>query len=489
MPRILLFLTLLSSLSCATQSLHTADWLEVTSPHFRVVSSLGPEATMELSGDLERMRYATEFLLGERMQPASMRTQVYAFDDRSLARPFDLRGQPSYFLSTLNGGIIVLRTGGGWREDSRWRLRHDYAHHLLRNHTGMTTSLWLDEGFAQFLSTLQVKDESADLGITRKDHLIRLRNRLRLSLAGVLQMQTMEGVSEQERQAFEAEAWALIHYLSFEVGDPAEAAKRRRNYFAALASGKPRTQAFKDAFGMDEDSFERKLFQYVRKPRFDSLQLNLSDSWKPTPADIRPLSQPDAIADLGWLSIDLGKPAQARQYFKMALTSEPGNARAQAGLAASARLEGNTTEARDEGLRGLQGSPNHPVLHLEVGRAYHELARSAATVQEQKQWAQLAQEHYLKSIEGNPDNPAPSALLGETYLLESQDTSKAKAPLDAAQKQLPSSLEILRLRAKLSAEKGAITEARYHARTIRARTHSTRQSAAAQEILDQTQAR
>ncbi|MFP8874781.1 MAG: hypothetical protein VCB42_09695, partial [Myxococcota bacterium] len=227
MPRILLSLALLGLLSCATKSLHQSDWLEVTSPHYIVFSSLGRQPTLQLAEDLERMRAAAEFLLGERMRPASLRTRVYAFDDRSLVRPFDLRGQSGYFLSTLEGGIIVLRSGGGWRRDAPWKLRHDYAHHLLRNHRGLTTSLWLDEGFAQFLSTVQINDQSADLGIARKDHLIRLRNRLRLSLARVLQMQTLEGVSPQEREAFEAEAWALVHYLSFEVGRPVDAAERR----------------------------------------------------------------------------------------------------------------------------------------------------------------------------------------------------------------------------------------------------------------------
>ena len=104
---------------------------------------------------------------------------------------------------------------------------------------------------------------------------------------------------------------------------------------------------------------------------------------------------------------------------------------------------------------------------------------------EQDRLAEQARKHYRKSIVGDPSNPAPKALLATTYLLGTQDASKAELAVAAAQQQLPASLEIRLIQARLAAAQGQAPDARYHARTIRARTHSTRQSAAAAEVLDQ----
>lgn len=482
-PRILVVVLCLALPSCAAKSLKESDWLQITTPHYEVVSALGRESTLQLAGDLERMRAAAEFLVGERLRPASLRTRVFAFDDRSLTRPFDLRGQPSYFLPTLEGGIIVLRTGGGWRLDTRWKLRHDYAHHLLRNHQGFRSSLWVDEGFAQFLSTLEIDDETATMGVARKDHLLKLRNRLRLSLPRLLQMHTVEGVSEEERAAFDAEAWALLHYLSFRVGPPIDGAKQRRRYFEMIAAGKPRPQAFAQAFGVEEDDVEKKLFGYVREKRFDTMEVKLPNTWKPTPSDIHELTKSEAMVQLGQLSLALSRADQAREYFKLALAADPEDPDAQAGLSAAARLQGMHEEAAQHGFQALEASGNPSAAHLEIARAYHEQALETDTGEEQVMLISKAQHHYRKSIDANPNNPAPKALLGATYLVGNQDPSMGAGHLVAAQRQLPSSLSILLLQAQLAAAQGRDPDARYHARTIRARSHSAKQSDAAGELL------
>ena len=45
-------------LGCETRTLLERDWVAVETPHFAIVSSLGPEETRQLTGDLERFHAA-----------------------------------------------------------------------------------------------------------------------------------------------------------------------------------------------------------------------------------------------------------------------------------------------------------------------------------------------------------------------------------------------------------------------------------------------
>ena len=148
-----------------TRTLLERDWVAVETPHFAIVSSLGPKATRELTNDLERFHAAVEFVMGTRLSESPVPTRVYAFADPVLERPFARRGVRSYFLPSLRGPTIVLRNGGGGRGDATRLVRRQYAEYLLRNRDGLDQPLWHDAGFSEFASTIVVWDEGAEIGV------------------------------------------------------------------------------------------------------------------------------------------------------------------------------------------------------------------------------------------------------------------------------------------------------------------------------------
>ena len=164
------------ALGCATTPLDRRTWLAVETRHFSVRSALSPEETRQLARDLERFRATVAWSQGGRLAAPAARIQVRAFDGRTVVRPFDVRGQRGYFLPEGDGGLLVLRAGGGFRGDASPEVRHALAHWILRGAGGPSPPLWIDEGLAQLLSTVEVGDDAADVGVLREDHVRTIRN-------------------------------------------------------------------------------------------------------------------------------------------------------------------------------------------------------------------------------------------------------------------------------------------------------------------------
>ncbi len=486
-------LALLLPLGCATTSLERQTWARVETPRFEVVSSLGRAATYELAQDLETFRRAVEFAASAPLGAPPVRTRVYAFDGRGFSRPFGKRGEPSYFLPSLDGGVIVLRTGDGWRDGATQALRHDYAHYLLRNLDGLERPLWYDEGLAQFASTIDVSDGRAQIGLPREDHVRLLRDRGWVSLDRVLKTPDLEEWGSRNRSLYHAQTWAFVHSRIADYGDRGRLRRELSQYEELLAGGARHDRAVQRAFG-DPATLQKQLTRYVRQARLDSVSIRVKSPWQAEAAGLHPLTQDEVLTELGWLSITLGRSTQADRYLEAAGRLNPRSARTEVGLGAAATLRKDWAAARPHYERALTLAPDDPQVLLEVAR-FH-LAQAELTRAEQSNLAlsrarltDLARKHLLRARELDPSRPATHAALATAYLLGGGDAAQAQASLERASGLLPSSLEIELLRARLSLEQGRPLAARRGARNVRARTHSQGLAEDAGQLLDEIEAR
>ena len=457
--------------SCVNKPVHHQDWLEVRTRHFDISSSLGPEATTRLANDLENFRLSVEYLIDADVPPLAIRTKVYAFDGRRVVRPFDRRGASGYFLPSLDGGRIVLRTGGGWRRDATVDLKLEFARFLFRNREGLDRPLWYDEGFGQFVSTMKAQDGAMEIGLARPDQIALLRDRLQLSVERLIQLQDLTELSKHEREIFNAESWALVHYLTFGKGHPAQARKRFRRYFDLLEQGTSYPKALQKAFGETPSEIKKGLSGYVREQEFGSMTMRIPQrrAKVPTPRRLEPAN---AATRLGWLAVALGRAKIALGYFERALEPDPENPSAMAGLVASARIQQDWKSAEARYARAQEVAPNHSLMHLEGGRAALAEARETASPRDQTRLTALAQQRFRKSIDELGTNPEAYALLGSSYLLPGEDPARGVAPLIRAQALLPSSLEIELIRARIELARGEASFAALLARGIASRTTS-----------------
>jgi tetratricopeptide (TPR) repeat protein len=462
------------ALGCATTSLHNRDWLEVRTPNFEILSSLGEKATIELARDLEAFHAGVAYALDlpRSTSETNDTTRVYAFDGRSLTRPFAVRGASSYLLPSLRRRVVVLRTGGGFHDDATRLLRERYARHMLRRHAGQLRPLWYAEGLGQFASTIELRRDGVRIGGSIDDHVRVLRDWSLSSLASTLDANDLEGWTSRDRERFEAESWALVHYLKLgaerQPGQPPALVR----YVEALDAGASQVEAARRAFDASDTELAGMLEAYVERSRLPALVVRLGDAFEIPEPSPTPLRRDVALIELAELALAVGKTKHARKYFEMALAANPTAARAHAGLGNVERRAKRWEEALPHYRKALEIAPDDASIQLDVGAYYHTLARHSADPSERTRLLEDARRHYRRSLEADELRADARARLGETFLLEGEDAARGLAWVESARKLRPDSLEIALLYARLQQKLGQREAALETSIAVLNRTHS-----------------
>lgn len=463
--------------SCNTLPLGDRSWIELRTLHYDIISSLDADDTAALARDAEHFRRAAEYVLGRPIPPPPIRTRIYAFDGRSVRRPFDVGGEASYLLPRLRGDVIVLRGGGGWA-DATTAVRLRYARRLFRTAGSLELPLWYDEGFPQLASTLQIRGDHADVGILREDHVRLLRAQPWVPIDRVLGASDLEGWSASERERFEAESWVLAHYLGIERGSLVGTDAGPSRYLAMLRRGDTAAEAADATFG---GSLDRKLHRYVRDRELDSIRIALPSETVIADATPRALSRDEVFAALASLSLALGRARNAMKYFGDG--SEV--AQVEAGVGVARALEGRDEDAELRFAEALSIAPDDPVIHLDYGNLQRARALASTEGSARARFAALAREHYRRSLELDDSIPETHFMLGGTYLIEGQDARRGIAHSERAHALLPASLETRLLRARLELKLGNRYAARAEAVEVLSRGRRRETLAAARALIEQ----
>lgn len=461
-------------LGCATSGLDRRQWLRLETPHFEILSALSPDDTRTLAGDLERFRSAISWAQGGMLPPATARIRVRAFDGRTLVRPFDLRGRRSYFLPEGDGGIVVLRTGGGFRGDASLELRHQLAHWIVRGAGGPAPPLWIDEGFAQLLSTLELDDRAVEVGVLREDHVRLVRGETWLPVDRLLAANPADDWSDRSR--FDAQTWLLTHYLLLGQERRASVNLQLGRYLELVNRGVAAGPAAEQAFGTDLD---RALNRYARRERFDSLEVAI-----PVPAlpKARPEPRPVALLELGLLSLAIERPEQAAGYLEESLAAQPRQARAHAALGDAYIRLGRGDEAREQLKLALGSDSGDPGVQRQAGDYYRQRASRSDDAEKRAELLRLARWHYEQSLALEP-SATVYGRLAATSLLDGAAGGRALEAARTARKLQPASLELALLQGRLELAAGHRGQARVLARQVWARAHGEPQQEAARALL------
>ncbi|MBA3730137.1 MAG: hypothetical protein H0W92_04955 [Sphingomonas sp.] len=264
----------------------SAQWREVETAHFRIVSESQPAKIEEFAARLESydklMRMATGIAEGE-----SVKVRIYevaSTGEIERALGLDGSGVAGFYDNNALGPYAV--TPRKTKDSGRYFtpalvLHHEYAHHFMLQYFPAIYPSWYTEGFAELIASSQPLDDGRiGYGMPAKHR----GNEIAAYWVPLSELLTKEKVTNLDRYG---QGWALTHFLTFDK----TRAGRLRSYLTALANGQSYAEASK-VFG-DLSALNREARRYVTSGTFEYKPVKV-DVTRPVIVRSRLLSQGEA---------------------------------------------------------------------------------------------------------------------------------------------------------------------------------------------------
>jgi tetratricopeptide (TPR) repeat protein len=334
-------------LLAAAGALSAAEWLRYSSPNFELYSDARDAVSRNALVRLELIRHVFLDTAGPRGTPLPIRVFLFASarDFRQFRLSETTRG---FYQSGPERDTIAMHAG----DDETYRVVFHEFVHLVLNHSAPPLPRWLEEGSAEFYSTLEARDDKLLIGGLVPVHLRTLARHPWLdgkTLASITR-NPREDREPAKTGVFYAQSWALVHMLTLGPGY-----RTRFPRFSHLVMrGTPVAFAFEEAFSKTLDEALRDLAAYLKS---GSLPVS-TVLWNPLdpigievekiPPDQAETAQielllqmgqhaaaesrlerlarnqpdhPDVLSELAMFSMGRRRPEEARRYFERSIAA------------------------------------------------------------------------------------------------------------------------------------------------------------------------
>ena len=308
-------------------------WLEVTSPHFRVVSNGNEKEARKVADQFERIRSAFKKALPDlRVDPNAPIIVLAAKDEKSFANlepsSWQQKGQlqrTGLFLRGPEKNYVLLRMNAEG-ENPYQVVYHEYTH-LLVNEGVQVLPLWLDEGLAEFYGNTEIESKDVLLGRPSADHILLLRENKLLPLSTLFAVDHSSPYYNEEHKGsiFYAESWALTHYLLLSA--PQEGKNPLLDFFKLLGQNVGAESAATQSFG-DLNQLQDNLDKYIHESSYKYVVLKGSTEVDEANFKVRELSPSESEAVRGDFLAYNDRYTDARTFLQDALQEDPKNAQA-----------------------------------------------------------------------------------------------------------------------------------------------------------------
>jgi tetratricopeptide (TPR) repeat protein len=456
----------------------------VNSPNFQIMSTMSIEEVSKLAIDLERFRVIIARFTNAPPSDSPIPTKIFAFEKE---RDFQRFTRDSNAAGWMSPGMRsnVIAFADYRRMDSSQIIRHEYIHFVLNNATTIEYPTWYSEGFAEYMSTFEIrKDQELVIGTAERDRVQVLNWAPWIPLRRVIAARGLDGFhNDTEVGVFYAEAWALVHYLQQGREGRHNVSEELDRYLELVEAGSSDEDAFEEAFGVTISIANRDLKFYLEH-KIQAIVFALSVlNFDPPKPSVRSLAPGQAAAELGELSLTSGYGPDAQVYFEAAIAADPVNARAHAGLGDAFKFQNLWEQAEPHFHRAVELDPDDALNYLDLAEYLHDKARQDEFEADREALLKAARIEYVKSQKRDPSLPETYAMYGSTYLESGQDHARAVKMLEHANGLLPSNTDILLMLAKAYALNERDDEARELVERYVAWSHSTGRGDAVSEIL------
>ncbi len=316
---LLLLLSLLGS-SFVTARQRPANWIEVRTPRFAIVTSSNEKQGRHIAAQFERMRAILQQAYPQLEDDPESLVLVLAITKKDQFRALEPGAYHSrkslplhgMFVGAADKNYILMRLDSE-AGNPYPVVYHEYTH-LFFHEAEERMPLWLNEGLAEFYQTSQIYDHDVLLGEPDQQRLMLLRQETLLPLATLLTVDEKSPYYTEEKKGaiFYAECWALTHYLT--LRDYAEKTSKVQQYKRQVNNGVDPVAAATRVFG-DLQKLQRSLELYIEQPSFNHFETKLSNKVDESLFDVKAISPAQVQAvEMDFLKAG-GRGEEARTLF------------------------------------------------------------------------------------------------------------------------------------------------------------------------------
>ena len=309
--------------SSASRLAAADKWIEVKSAHFTVTSNSGQSDTVNLAWQLEQIRSAIATIYPWAKVDLSRPLAIVAAKDETAMKVlapeyWERKGgvhPASVWVSGPDQHYLAIRTDV--LAESRGDVNPFHASYfsyvslILRQSLERPMPEWFMRGLAGVLSNTIVRESAIQLGPPIPWHLQQIRDQARLKLSELVAVPHDSPVLRDgdALSRFDAESWALVHYLMF--GDGGAHFGKLDQYVKAVFAGADPQAAFREAIG-NPDDLETPFRVYISRSVFSFRQINVDASVKREGFAVRPLPPAESASKRALFHTAMNRPVEAR---------------------------------------------------------------------------------------------------------------------------------------------------------------------------------
>jgi len=301
-------------------------WIEVRSPHFRVLTDGSAADGRKVAREFEQMRavFAGQFP-SFRLESGAPLLIFAARDEetaKSLAPALWRRkgAKPAgYFQQSWEKKYALVRLDT-WGSGAHQVVFHEYTHSVLHMNAHWLPT-WMDEGMAEFYAYTRFQQDKTYIGApTERFSSLLWKTPIPVETLLDVNQRSPYYHDEDKVEMFYAESWALIHYFVF--GPNMEGGRKLNLFFSKLQQGADQKKAFLEVFGSFQD-IDKALDNYVHKFALQAGVIKNPELGSEKDYPSRTLTMAETQAEIGGYHLWTHDLANARPYVEDALHNDP----------------------------------------------------------------------------------------------------------------------------------------------------------------------
>ena len=254
------YVVLLFCAAAASSLFAQAQWISLTTPHFEMYTTNAQAPAAQELQFLDEIRsfFAKAAPFSNKAEDLSV--QIIAFRSEAEYAPYAFReAGGAYSLRTFNHDYMVLPNLAS-RE--RELVVHEFTH-LVVQHAGFKLPVWLNEGLAEFYSTVVINKQKTTVGQPLFRHIQTIHRQQWIPWDVLFAVDANSPYYKDGKKVplFYAQSWALVHMLALSE----DYSKGFQQFLAAVSAGQTTSEAFESTYKRNMASIAGDLAAYLHR--------------------------------------------------------------------------------------------------------------------------------------------------------------------------------------------------------------------------------